>query len=423
MARKASKRLTPKGVLALKREGYHADSDAVGLYVQVAHRQRAGTLDKKHGVTRSWVYRYTSPVTKKVRMMGLGPCDVISLAKARETAKACREMVVLGGDPIEARREKRAADHEQRIREQASTMTFAACVDQYLAEHLNSFRSDKHRAQWKETLGRASKAFGDLNVAEIDTPMVVKFLTPIWHRTAETGSRVRARVERVLDWAKVHQFRDGENPARWKGHLEHVFASAKGGNFSAMPFAEVPAFMTKLRERDSVSAKGLEFLILTATRSGEVREATWDEFDDPDNPKLWTIPADRMKAGKEHTVPLSKQARALLKALPRVGDYVFPGAVEGKPMSNMAMLQQLRGLDANGYVPHGFRSSFRDWAGDLGQFDREVVEHALAHKLPDKVEAAYRRGTALPKRERLMQAWGNYLDNPELGENVVSITG
>ena len=295
-------------------------------------------------------------------------------------------------------------------------MTFGMCVDQYLAEHLDSFRNAKHQWQWKETLQRASDAFGDLNVAAIDAPMVIKFLTPIWHKTPETGSRIRGRIEKVLDWAKVHQFRDGENPARWKGHLEHVFASAKGGNFAAMPFAELPAFMARLRERDSVSAKALELVILTAARSGEVRGATWQEVDL--DKALWTVPGERMKAGKQHVVPLSKQAVALLKALPRIGDYIFPGAVEGKPLTDMALMQLLRGMDANGYKVHGFRSAFRDWAGDIGHFDREVIEHALAHQLPDKVEAAYRRGTALNKRALLMQAWANYCEGAELADNV-----
>jgi integrase len=208
--------------------------------------------------------------------------------------------------------------------------------------------------------------------------------------------RTRGRIEKVLDWAKVHQFRDGANPARWRGHLEHIFATAQGGNYAAMPFTEVPAFMVRLRERESVSAKALELLILTAARSGEIRNATWSEIDLAKH--LWTIPADRMKAGKEHTVPLSKAAVALLKALSRVGDYIFPGAIEGKPLSDMALMQQLRGLDANGYKVHAFRSSFRDWAGDETNFDRETIEHALAHQLPDETEAAYRRGTALKKQ-------------------------
>jgi hypothetical protein len=230
MARKASKRLTPKGVAALKKEGYHADGDAVGLYCQVAYRQKGGEHNRKHGVTRSWVYRYTSPVTKRVRWMGLGSCDVIPLAEARDLAKAARRLVTLGADPIEHRRKTETAEREAYLREQASKMTFRACAEAYATEHLDGFRNAKHRWQWQRSLDLASEAFGDLNVAEIDAPIVIKFLTPLWHKTPETGSRTRGRLEKVLDWAKVHQFRSGENPARWQGHLEHVFASAKGGN-------------------------------------------------------------------------------------------------------------------------------------------------------------------------------------------------
>jgi integrase len=376
--------------------------------VQVAHRQKYGALDRKHGTTKSWVYRYTSPVSKKVRWMGLGSVDVIPLAEARTLAKAARRLVTLGADPIEERIRTKAAEHEAYLREQASKMTFAACAQAYLEGRLDKFRNDKHKKQWQKSLTLASKHFGDLNVGEITTPMVIKYLEPIWREVPETASRLRGRLEQVFDWAKVHQFRDGDNPAAWKGNLQHVFEKGKGGNYAAMPFAEVPAFMTQLRERESSSAKALEFLILTAARSGEARLAVWDEIDL--DKRLWTIPAGRMKANKLHEVPLSKQAVALLKSLPRIGDYVFPGAIEGKPLSDMALMQQLRGLDANGYKAHGFRSSFRDWAGDLGQFDREVIEHALAHKLPDETERAYRRGTALKKRELLMQSWANYLD-------------
>ena len=424
MARKAARRLTPKGVLALKKEGYHADSEAVGLYCQVAYRQRDGKLDKKHGVTRSWVYRFTSPVTKKVRWMGLGSCDVIPLAEARQLAKTARRLVTLGADPIEHRNATEAAACEAYLREQASKMTFRACADAYLAEHLSKFKNEKHQGQWKRALDLGSKAFGDLNVAEVDAPMVIKFLTPLWHKTPETGSRVRGRIEKVLDWARVHQFRDGENPARWQGHLEHVFASVKGGSYAAMPYDQVPAFMARLRQRESASAKALEFLILTAARSGEVRSATWAEFGDLDK-KLWVIPGDRMKMGKEHVVPLSKQGVALLTALPRIGDYVFPGAVEGKPLSDMALMQLLRGVDGNGYKVHAFRSSFRDWAGDETDFESETIEFALAHGIPDSTKAAYRRYRSFNKRALLMQAWANYCGDAVAveGSNVHQMRG
>lgn len=416
-----TKRLTPKGVLALKKEGYHADSKAVGLYVQVAYRQKAGKLDKKHGVTRSWVYRYTSPVIKRVRWMGLGSCDVIPLAEARSLAKAARRLVTLGADPIEHRKATKAAEREAYLHEQASKMTFAACAEAHLAEHLKKYRNDKHKWQYRETLGRASDAFGDLNVGQIDAPMVIKFLTPIWQQTPETAARIRGRIEKVLDWARVHQFRDGDNPARWSGHLEHIFTSGEGGHYAAMPFAELPGFMARLRERESASARALELLILTAARSGEVRLATWNEIDL--DKKLWTVPAERMKAGKQHEVPLNKQAVALLKALPRIEPHVFPGAVEGKPLSDMALMQLLRGMDANGYKVHGFRSSFRDWAGDETEFDNETIEFALAHGIPDSTKAAYRRYRSLRKRGLLMQQWADYCDSTEVADNVVPFAG
>jgi integrase len=410
MARKA-KQLTEMGVKALKTEGFHrdfGDGAAKGLYVQVS--------DGAGGPVRSWIYRYTSPTEtnakgkSKARWMGLGPCDVIGLAEARDLARSARRLVKLGADPIEHRRATVAVERETRAREVASRMTFGQCADAYLAEHLESFRNPKHKAQWKTSLDRAITAFGPLHVAEIDTPILLKFLEPIWRVTPETGSRIRGRVEKVLDWAKARGFRDGDNPARWRGHLEHLLrARPKAEHHSAMPFAELPAFMGKLRGKASISARALEFLILTATRSGEVRGATWSEIDL--DAGTWTIPADRMKAGREHTIPLSDRAVTLLEALPRCGDLVFEGAREGRPLSDMALTELLKGMDGNGHKVHGFRSTFRDWAGDCTGFDREVIEHALAHKLPDKVEAAYRRSSALSKRRKLMDDWSAYCES------------
>ena len=419
--KKGSKRLTPKGVLALKKEGYYADSEAVGLYCQVAYRQVAGKLDKKHGVSDPGSTGSPRLSPRRVRWMGLGSCDVIPLAEARTLATAGRRLVTLGADPIEHRKATLAAERESYLYEQASKMTFGDCVEAYLAEHLKKYRNDKHKWQYRETLQRASKAFGALSVGEIDAPMVIKFLTPIWQQTPETAARIRGRVEKVLDWAKVHQFRDDENPARWKGHLEHVFETVEGGNYAAMPFAELPAFMARLRERNSVSARALELLILTAARSGEICGATWQEVDLANS--LWTIPGERMKAGREHRVPLSKQAVALLKALPRIGNYIFPGAVEGKPLSDMALMQLLRGMDANGYKVHGFRSTFRDWCGDKTEFENETIEFALAHSIPDSTKPAYRRYRSLEKRALLMQAWANYCEGAEIADNVVPLAG
>ena len=417
--------LTPIKVQRLTAEGFHRDygaGAATGLFVQVSWRRRDGVRAREHGVTRSWVYRFVSPVTGKPRWMGLGPCDAIGLADARDLARAARRLVKLGADPIEHRGAAVKAERDAALKDTASRMTFAACAGAYQAEHLSTFRNAKHRAQWRSSLGQANAAFGKLNVAEIDTPAVVKFLAPIWARTPETGARLRGRVEKVFDWAKARGFRDGENPARWKGHLQHLLkARPKAEHHAAMPFAELPAFMAKLRDNNSISARALEFGILTAARTTEIREATWAEI----NLKaaLWTIPAGRMKAGKEHVVPLSARALEILQSLPHVGDLVFPGAREGRPLSDMAMTQLLRGADGNGYRVHGFRSTFRDWAGDRTNFDRETIEHALAHKLPDKVEAAYRRSSAIEKRRRLMDAWAGYCATvpAEAGAAVVPI--
>ena len=413
--------LTALKIKSIRSEGYHRDAATRGLYLQVSHLERAGMRSPEHGVTKSWVYRYVSPITGKLRMMGLGSADVIDLREARDLAKAARRLVTLGADPIEHRRATIQAEREARLREQASSMTFAECAEAYLAEHLSSFRNDKHKAQWKTSLKRASKAFGKLNIAEIDTPMLLKLLQPIWQDTPETGSRLRGRIEKVADWAKARGFREGENPARWKGHLEHLLrARPKAEHHAAMPFADLPSFMARLRDSASISARALEFAILTAARSNEVRGAAWGEIDL--DGCTWTIPANRMKAGREHTVPLSDRAVAILRDLPHVGDLVFPGAREGRPLSDMAMTQLLRGMDANGYRVHGFRSSFRDWAGDLTSFDREVIEHALAHKLPDKVEASYRRSSALNKRRKLMDAWASYCEGlPVEGAMVTPI--
>jgi integrase len=331
--------------------------------------------------------------------MGLGATDTIGLAEARDLARAARRLVKLGADPIEHRKATVAVEREAALKEAASKMTFEQCAEAYLAAHLKTFKNEKHRNQWQSSLTRANKAFGPVNVAEISTPQLIKFLEPIWRKTPETGNRIRGRIEKVLDWAKAREFRQGENPARWSGHLEHLLgARPKAEHHAAMSFAEIPAFMAKLREKESISARALEFLILTAARSGEVRGMTWGEV----GLKAWTVPATRMKAGCEHTIPLSDRAVAILKDLPRCGDLVFPGGREGRPLSDMAMTQLVRGMDgSNGNKVHGFRSTFRDWAGDMTTYDREVIEH-------DKVEAAYRRSSALNKRRRLMQAWSDY---------------
>jgi len=411
-----AKAFTALTIKSLKTEGYHldrGDGAARGLYVQV--RSSEG------GFTRSWLYRYKSPLTYKERWMGLGACDVIPLAEARELARSARRLVTLGADPIEKRRKTLQAEREALIRDKASRMTFRQCADAYASAHLAKHRSDTHRHQWRISLKLASDAFDDLSVGKIDTAMITKFLDPIWRKTASTASRHRGRVEAVLDWATVHKFREGDNPARWKGHLEHVFAAKpKPEHHAAMPFAEVPDFLSKVQNCGAdVRASALEFTILTAARRGEAVNARWDEIDF--DKKLWTIPAERMKAGIEHTVPLSNRAVAILKALSRVSDYVFANA-DGKRIPETSLRKVLVKINDSVSL-HGFRSSFRDWAGERTNFDRETIEHALAHQLQDAVEAAYRRGTAIEKRRRLMQSWADYCaDNlEEIRDNVTPI--
>ena len=403
-----SKTMTPVQVSTIKKPGFHRDPLTTGLYLQVAH-------GKKGGVTRSWAYRFNSPITGKQRWLGLGPVDVVTLADARKLAHDFRRMVrVERRDPIDERQAVRA----QAARAKATEMTFGQCVDAYIAQHGEGWKNPKHRQQWRSTLNRACAAFGKLPVAQVDEPAIVKLLTPIWSRTPETGSRLRGRIEKVLAWATVGKLREGPNPARWEGHLEFMLkAKPKGGHHTAMPWNEVPAFMALLRNRDSLSARALEFLILTAARTGEVIGATWSEFDL--KAKVWTIPADRMKAGAEHRVPLCDRAVEILQV---VGGDNLPTGEKVFPLSNMAMLKMLRRTAGNGYVVHGFRSAFRDWCGESTNFPRDVIEFALAHKLPDKVEAAYRRETAVEKRRKLMTAWCAFCrSTPVDAENVVPL--
>jgi integrase len=397
------KTLTAIQVSTLKKPGFHRDPLTVGLYLQVAPGGKK--------VTRSWCYRYNSPLTGKLRWLGLGSADLVTLSDARQLAQEYRRMVRIDRrDPVEERKLARV----EAVKAAATEMTFAQCCDAYLAQHSSTWKNDKHRRQWRATLNAACDSFGKLVVGNVDTPVVVKCLAPIWERTPETGSRLRGRIEKVLDWATAGELRQGPNPARWKGHLEHLLkARPKSEHHSAMPWRELPAFMALLRERDSLSARALEFLILTAARTGEVIGATWDEFDL--KARVWTIPAERMKAGMEHRVPLCDRAVKILAGLNRDGDKVFP-------LSNMAMLQMLRGTVGNGYVVHGFRSAFRDWSGEATSFPRELIEFALAHKLPDKVEAAYRRETAVEKRRKLMTAWCTFCrSTPAEADNVVTL--
>jgi integrase len=350
--------------------------------------------------TKSWVFRFTR--AGKARELGLGSLSAVSLAEAREAAREARRLVVSGLDPIDVRK----ANSE---RPDASIL-FEDAAEQYITSHQAGWKNEKHRDQWRATLKRyAYPIIGNLTVAQVDTPLVLKIIQPMWTEKPETASRVRQRIEKILDWSKVRGFRKGENPARWKGHLDHLLP-AKGKvkrvrHFPAVPYAELPGLIIELRAKEFISARALEFTILNANRTGEVIGAQWPEFNFAT--KIWTIPAERMKAGKEHRVPLCDRSLEILAALPRGGEFVFPGAKPKKPLSNMAMMELLRNMRP-GFTVHGFRSTFRDWADERTNYPREVIETALAHANRDKTEAAYKRGDSIEKRKRLMQHWEGF---------------
>jgi integrase len=386
-------------VRSVTRPGMYGDG--AGLWLQVS---RSGS--------KSWIFRYD--FFGRRREMGLGSCNTVDLALAREKAKACRLVLLEKRDPIEERDKARA----EYVHQQAKRVTFDECASAYIAAHRGSWKSAKHAAQWETTLAMyASPIIGVLPVADVDTALIVKVLKPIWTTKTETATRLRGRIESILDWATTHKFRRDENPARWRGHLENLLANpnkiAPVKNHPALPWREIGAFMTELRKRDGVSARAIEFAILTACRSGEVRGARWSEIDL--DARLLTIPAERMKAGKEHRVPLSSSAVAILAAIERRDGLVFPGRDQDALLSDMSLTSVLRRMGRTDITVHGFRSTFRDWCSEYGKnaFSREVCEHALAHGLPDKVEAAYRRGDLLEKRVVLMQAWADYCGGKE----------
>ena len=362
----------------------------------------------------SWMYRFNRH--GKDRWMGIGQYPTVSLGDARARASDARRLLIDDVDPIEHRRRQRA----QTKLELAKRMTFAQCAGQYIASHKVAWRNSKHRAQWDSTLSTyAYPMIGSLPIASVDTSLVMKVLQPIWTTKPETASRLRGRIEAILNWATVSEFRTGPNPARWRGHLDNLLPArskiAKVQHHAALPFADLPAFMVELRNQEGVAARALEFLILTAARTGEVIGARWSEINLQD--KLWIIPAERMKAGKEHRVPLSARAMEILRTImPEAieGDtFVFPGNRPKKPHSNMAFLMLLRRMERSDMTAHGLRSSFRDWCAERTNFPSEVAEMALAHAISSKVEAAYRRGDLFDKRRQLMNAWAAYCATPQ----------
>jgi integrase len=389
--------LTAKKVERAKPGRYH---DGHGLYLQVVNP-----------ANKSWLLRFER--NGRERWYGLGPAHTFSLKEARERACAARQLLHDGIDPIDHRKAPRAA----RALEAAKAITFRDCAEAYIAANRDAWKNAKHGAQWTSTLkSYVFPHIGNLPVANIDTGLVLKCIEPHWQAKTETMSRVRGRIESILDWATVRKYRSGDNLARWTGHLEHVLPSksklAKVNHHAALPYAELPAFMVELRQREGIATRALEFTILTAARTGEVIGAKWDEIDLAAG--LWTVPAGHMKAGKVHTVPLSKRAAELLRALPteKRNPHIFIGPTEGVGLSNMAMTSVLRRTGHGDVTVHGFRSTFRDWAAETTNFPNHVVEMALAHVVGDRVEAAYRRGDLLAKRKQLAEAWSRFCTSP-----------
>ena len=381
--------------------------DGKGLYLQVAP-----------GGGRSWLYRYS--LHGKEHRIGLGSANAVPLKRARELAAAARQLRAEKIDPLQHRRAQRNAQLVAQVR----ATTFKECAEAYIAAHEASWRNPKHRQQWRSTLEQyVYPVLGALPVEAVDTALILKVLEPIWQDKTETANRIRGRIELILDAAKTRGYRSGENPARWRGHLDNVLARpskiAPHVNYAALPYAEIGEFMSDLRDRDSTSARCLEFLILTAGRTSEIIGATWDEIDLA--AKTWTVPAQRMKSAREHRVPLSERAVTILRGQQkrRESDLIFPGRAGA--LSNMSLLALLRVM-GRAVTSHGFRSCFRTWAAEGTNFPREIAEAALAHVIDDKTERAYQRGDLFEKRRRLMEAWSEFCGKPApVGRKVIDI--
>jgi integrase len=388
-------RLTPS-IVKTAGEGLHSDGGNLCLQC---------TVGSDGGIRRSWIFRYAKG--GKEHQMGLGPVHTISLADARQEATELRKALYRGQDPLAQRNAARASA----ALETAKAVTFDKCCDAYVKAHSAGWRSAKHAAQWTSTLKTyADPVFGKIAVQAVDVALLMKALEPIWTTNPVTASRLRGRIEAVLDWAKVRGFRSGQNPARWKGHLDHLLPAkgkvAKVVHHAALPYAEVPKFMKDLKARESFAALALEFTILTAARSGETIGAPWSEIDLA--AKLWTIPAERMKGGREHRVPLSDPVLAILAKMEtfRLNEYVFPGEHRAT-MSGLVMAKALSRLNPS-VVVHGFRASFKTWAEETTNYPNAVIEMALSHKVGNAVEAAYMRGDLFNKRRALMADWAGF---------------
>jgi integrase len=383
-------------------------SDGGGLYLQVS----------RDGV-RSWIFRFKTAAGRE-RYFGLGPLHTVSLKQARQRAVVCRQQRLDGIDPIEHRKAARNAAAVAA----AKSMTFRQCAEAYIAAHQSDWSSAKHAKQWTSTLETyAYPIIGDLSAHSIGLDLIIKVLEPIWQAKATTASRLRGRIESVLDWATVRGFRSGENPARWKGHLETLFSKKSASrHFAALPYPEIAPFMTELRAVAGVAARALELAILTVKRTDEVIGARWSEIDLEG--RLWVIPAERMKTRREHRLPLSEPAVAILAQLweLRENDFVFPGIRPGQPIGDAAMRRILAQMGRGDLTAHGFRSTFTDWCTEQTNAATETREVALAHAVSNKVEAAYRRGDLFEKRRQLAEAWARYCYS-EKDANVVALRG
>jgi integrase len=407
MAQRTLNRLSAAEVKNLTERGYYADGG--GLYFRVSEFN-----------TKSWAFRYTR--SKKPREMGLGPYPDVTLKEARRGAAESRKMLHDDIDPIDRRQAARSV----MIAAREAALTFEQCAVAYIAVKESEWKNAKHAAQWNSTLtAHAYPVIGSLLVHHVEQAHILRILEPIWTTKTETASRLRGRIESILDYATARGYRKGDNPARWRGHLDKLLATpskvTKVEHHAALPYAETGAFMAALRLQAGMGARALEFAILTAARSGEVRGVTLAEVD-MDN-AVWNIPAGRMKAGREHRIPLSDAAVALLRSLPRIdgSEFLFPNA-KGTALSDMTLTAVLRRM-GRPVTAHGFRSTFRDWAGETTAYPREVIEHALAHQLADKAEAAYARGTLYEKRRRLMADWAKYCATVTTAASVTPING
>jgi len=417
MANRTMSKLTALQVSRVSEPGLY--SDGGGLYLQVTAPRGQ---DRTGHPPRSWIFKFT--LNGKAREMGIGPLHTVSLAQARAKATECRALCKDGRDPIEARSLERAA----LFADARKLATFKECARQFIEGHKAAWRNAKHAAQWERTLETyAYPKIGSLPVQAIGTSDVLGVLEPIWTKKTETAKRLRGRIEAILDWANARGYREGENPARWRGHLDKLLPNPskvqRVRHHAALPYEDMPEFMAALRAQEGVSARALEFAIFAAARTGEVIGARWSEIDTTN--KVWIVPATRMKGGREHRVPLSARALAILeemKLLRQDGGqaFVFPGGKAGQPLSNMAFLMLLRRMGRTDLTAHGFRSTFRDWAAERTAYQGEVAEMALAHAVGDKVEAAYRRGDLFEKRRRLMDDWARFCetDQPATAEVV-----